>query len=144
MLLDLHPGYWWLIIAAVLAGLEIIAPGFFLIWLAGAAAVTGLLAFLLPGGVIVQLFVFAMCAVATVLLGRRLVGGSQASEDPLLNDRMRRLIGEAVIVVEPIANGRGRVQVADSPWPATGQDAAAGSMVRVTGMDGTTLRVEPL
>ena len=144
MAAEILPAYWWLIAAGILAALEIIAPGFFLIWLAGAAAITGLLAFVLPGGVILQLVVFAILAVVAVLLGRRLIGPDPVSEDPLLNDRIGRLIGEVVTVVDPIIGGHGRVKIADSPWPAIGPDAAAGARVRVIGMDGTTLRVEPL
>jgi len=45
-------------------------------------------------------------------------------------------------VVEPIANGHGRVKVGDSVWNARGMDAAMGANVRVIGADGAVLLVE--
>jgi len=91
-----------------------------------------------------QLLLFALLSVGCVLLGRRYAGASVGSSDPMLNDRAARLIGETVLVVEPIRDGRGRVKVGDGVWPARGADAEAGARVRVTGADGTCLRVEPL
>ena len=62
----------------------------------------------------------------------------------MLNDRAARLIGETLVVVEAIEDGRGRVRVGDGAWPARGPDAAAGTRVRVTGADGACLHVEPV
>ena len=45
---------------------------------------------------------------------------------------------------EPIENGFGKVRVGDSLWRDTGGDAAAGTRVRVTGVDGVVLVVEPV
>ena len=64
------------------------------------------------------------------------------SQDPLLNDRTARLVGEIVTVVEPIDNGRGRVKVGDSVWPCRGPDAPVGSQVRVVGAEASVLKVE--
>jgi membrane protein implicated in regulation of membrane protease activity len=64
------------------------------------------------------------------------------SQDPLLNDRTARLVGEIVTVVEPIDNGRGRVKVGDSVWSCRGPDAPVGSRVRITGADASVLQVE--
>ena len=50
-----------------------------------------------------------------------------ASDDPLLNDRTARLIGQNVEVVTAIENGEGRVRVGDSVWSARGADAPAGT-----------------
>ncbi|KEY97856.1 membrane protein, partial [Sphingomonas sp. BHC-A] len=65
------------------------------------------------------------------------------SQDPLLNDRAARLVGEVVTVVEPIDNGRGRVKVGDGVWSCRGPDAPVGARVRVTGAEGSVLTVEP-
>jgi len=66
------------------------------------------------------------------------------TSDSGLNRRGERLVGQRVKVVESIVDGRGHVQVGDSPWLATGPDAAEGSMVLVIGVDGATLMVEPV
>lgn len=135
----------WLIAAAVLAVAEMIVPGVFLIWLAAAAAITGLatLAFGLALGI--QLGLFAILSLVAFTVGRRWYRQNPVdSEDPLLNDRAARLVGETVVVVSPIENGRGRVSVRDSIWLATGIDAEIGAKVRVVGAEGNCLKVEPL
>ena len=49
----------------------------------------------------------------------------------------------AIVVVDAIENGTGRVKVGDSVWNAKGPDAEIGARVRVTGISGTCLNVEP-
>ncbi|SNS29871.1 hypothetical protein SAMN06295912_10429 [Sphingomonas laterariae] len=142
---DLDPHWLWLIAAIVLAIAEIIAPGFFLIWLAAAAAATGAVAFLLDLSVPVQALVFAIAALVAVYAGRRYMAAYPAySPDPMLNDRTARLVGEIVTVVEPIGEGHGRVKVGDGVWNATGPDIPSGARARITGAQGSTLIVEPL
>ena len=140
-MLDDHWG--WLVFAALLGMGEVLMPGVFLIWVALAAAVTGLIALLLPVSVPVQLLIFALLCLLSVWGGRRWYAANPVdSQDPLLNDRTARLIGEVVLVVEPIEAGRGRVKVGDSVWSCRGPDAPAGSRVRVTGADASVLQVE--
>lgn len=139
---DLEPEWWWLIGAALLGIAEIFVPGVFLIWLAAAAAITGFAA-LLGIPLAFQFGLFALLSLAAVTFGRRWYAANPvASSDPLLNDRTARLIGETVTVVTAIEGGQGRVKVGDSVWSARGEDAAAGSRVRVTGAQGTCLLVE--
>ena len=142
MEIELH--WLWLIAAALLASAEIIAPGIFLIFLAAAAALTGLAA-LLGVPFAFQLAIFPLLALASVHLGRRWYADRPiASSDPLLNDRAARLVGETVLVVAAIEHGSGRVKVGDSVWAAKGEDAEVGARVRVTGAAGTCLTVEPI
>ena len=134
----------WLLAATALAIAEILVPGVFLIWLAAAAALTGLatLAFSLP--LAFQLVLFALFSIAAVYGGRRwYVRNPMESADPLLNDRAARLTGETLVVVADIENGRGRVKVGDSVWACRGPDCPAGTRVRVVGADGACLQVAP-
>jgi inner membrane protein len=139
----LDPPALWLIAALLLAALEIALPGVFLIWIAAAAALTGLVSLVVPIGVPAQLLIFALLCALSVFFGRRwYLGNPVEPADPSLNDRLARLIGETVEVVEPIRHGAGRVRVADGVWTARGPDCSAGSMVRITGALGTDLLVE--
>ena len=140
-----HLEFWhWLILALVLAGVEMLTPGFFAIWLGGAALITGLLVLVVPGmsweG---QLVLFAVLAVVSVLgwyrFGRRM---RIATEDATLNRRGDSLIGRSGDLVEPIVNGRGRVKIDDSVWRAEGSDAPLGTRVTVTGVQGAILKVD--
>lgn len=139
-----HPATAWVALGLLLCIAELIVPGVFLIWLGIAALATGMTAWLidLP---IAWLFVeFAVLSVASVYVGRSLFGGAEpVSNDPLLNDRLARLIGEPAMVEEAIIGGRGRVKVGDSVWIATGSDAPVGTRLRIVGADNGMLRVEP-
>lgn len=139
------PGLAWLILAAVLAIAELLAPGIFLVFIAAGAAVTGIVTLLVPAfDLVFEVFLFAAASAAAVAIGRRWYRQNPVpSEDPLLNDRVARLIGQVVTVVEPIASGQGRVKVGDGEWPASGPDAPAGAQVRIIGGRGTSLDVEP-
>jgi inner membrane protein len=140
--IELH--WIWLIAAAVLASAEIIAPGVFLIFLAGAAALTALAAAIgVP--LAFQLGLFPLFALGSVWFGKRWYHRNPVtSSDPLLNDRAARLVGQTVEVVSAIQHGSGRVKVGDGVWEARGPDAAVGDRVRVVGAVGTCLTVERL
>ncbi|WP_375197305.1 NfeD family protein [Sphingobium sp.] len=142
--LSMLEDHWgWLVFAALLGMAEVLIPGVFLIWVALAAAVTGLVALLLPISLPLQLLLFAALCLFSVWGGRRwYVSNPVDSQDPLLNDRTARLVGEVVTVVEAIDNGRGRVKVGDSVWSCRGPDAPVGTRVRVTGAEASVLKVE--
>ena len=140
----IEPHWLWLTAACLLGIAELIVPGVFLIWLAAAAALTGFAALLLGIPLAFQFALFALLSLASVYAGRRWYARFPVeSADPLLNDRAARLIGETLVVVSAIENGRGRVAVGDSVWPARGPDADVGARVRVVGADGACLKVEP-
>lgn len=145
-MLDNLDAHWtWLAIGLILAAAEMAVPGVFLIWLAGAAIITGILAWLLPIGFALQIVIFALLAVAAVIVARRYLQGHPIHDaDPLMNQRGARLIGETAIVTQPIEGGTGRVRIGDGEWLARGQDIPAGVRVRITGSDGAVLLVEPI
>jgi membrane protein implicated in regulation of membrane protease activity len=143
--LDIEPHWLWLLAAVLLGIAEIVAPGVFLIWLAAAAALTGLATLALGIELPFQLVLFTLFSISAVYGGRRwYLSNPVASSDPLLNDRGARLTGETLTLVTAIENGRGRVRVGDSVWACKGPDAPEGSAVRVLGADGSCLRVEPV
>ena len=142
--LDTISTHWfWLSLGLLLGVAEMVAPGFFLIWLGLAALIVGGLDYFLPITVAYQVAMFAILSVLTVFAGKKFLQKNPIeTEDAKLNDRGARLTGEIVTVVEAITNGHGRVKVGDSVWSARGVDAAIGSRVRVTGADGAVLLVE--
>jgi membrane protein implicated in regulation of membrane protease activity len=135
----------WLAAALGLAIAELIAPGFFMIFLAAGAAITGFAVLFAPGlPVLVQALLFALFTAAAVGLGRRWYHRSAVpTEDPLLNDRAARLIGSTAEVCAAISAGEGRVKVGDGAWKARGPDAEKGAVVRIVGASGSVLLVEP-
>jgi membrane protein implicated in regulation of membrane protease activity len=138
--------YWlWLTLGLVLAGLEILAPGVYLLWLGIAALVTGALTFVLGLSVPLQVIDFVFLALIAAFSARRFLGERGIpSSDPLMNRRGARLVGEIATVTHPIENGSGRIHLGDSDWIARGMDVPVGTKVRITGSDGAELLVEPL
>ncbi|MCX5480828.1 NfeD family protein [Kaistia geumhonensis] len=143
MNLDFVAGPWgWIVAGLVLLGLELFAPGAFLMWLGLAAVVVGLatLAVDLPWQVAAVLFV--VLASIFVLIGRRIAVRRATAEDDLrLNDRAARLVGLTFPLADAIEGGRGRIRVDDSSWGVEGPDLPAGTTIRVVGHDGARLKV---
>jgi membrane protein implicated in regulation of membrane protease activity len=140
-----HLEFWhWLILALVLAGVEMLTPGFFAIWLGGAALITGLVVLVVSsmsweGQVILFAILAAVSVLAWYKLGRRVM---IATDDATLNRRGDSLVGRTGDLVEPIVNGRGRVKIDDSVWRAEGHDAPLGTRMVVTGVQGAILKVD--
>lgn len=142
---NLDPHWSWLALGLVLAVAEIAVPGVFLIWLAGAAILTGLVTWVVPIGLPVQIVVFAVLAVASVFLGKRYLGRNPIHEaDPGMNDRGARLLGEVVTITRAIDGGTGRARHGDTEWLVRGPDAEPGTRMRIVSHDGAVLVVEHL
>jgi membrane protein implicated in regulation of membrane protease activity len=135
----------WLTLGVLLAGLEMLVPGVYLIWLGIAAIVTGVLTGLLDLSLPAQVIDFVFLSLIVAYSARRFLSESPiVSADPLMNRRGARLVGETAVVVQAIEHGSGRVHVGDSEWIAKGPDLPVGERVRITGNEGATLLVEPL
>ena len=141
---NMEPHWAWLSLGVLLVAAEIVAPGFFLIWIGAAAIVTGVLAWVLPLSIPLQLGIFAILSFVALYGGRRwLKANPITTADPNLNQRGNRLVGEVLMVTKAIEDGRGRAKVGDGEWPVRGPDIAEGSKVRVVSADGGVLLVEP-
>lgn len=143
--LPFDPAWLWLIGGVVLLIAELVAPGFFLMFVGAAAILTGILAFALPIGVALQLGAFALLAILIARIGGRKAYASRYdhSSDPSLNNPVHRLLGRVVTVVEPVDRDGGRVRVGDGVWPARGGPASVGERVRIVDVEGNCLKVEP-
>jgi len=137
------PGWLWAIGGVLLLIAEVVAPGFFLVFIGAAAIATGLFTVLFDLGLSAQVGLFIVYAALFVLVFKRWYGQPEGpSADPLLNDRAARLIGRSVTVVEAVDAHAGRVRVGDGEWSARGGPAAPGDRVRVASVEGNCLIVE--
>ncbi|TAL74047.1 MAG: NfeD family protein [Rhodanobacter sp.] len=135
---------WWILALLLIVG-EIVLPGYFLLWIGIAAAVMGVLLWLVPSlGILAQAIVFALLAVASCYayahwlrprIERRVPG------DERLNRRGEQMIGQRYELIEAIAHGRGKVRVGDGQWLVSGPDLPVGATVEVVAVEGTTLKV---
>ena len=143
MLDNLEPGWLWAIGGVLLLIAEVIAPGFFLVFLGAAALATGLFTVLFDLGTAAQLGLFAIYSLLFVLVFKRWYGEPVGERgDPLLNDRAARLVGKSATVVEAVDEHGGRVHLGDSDWSARGGPAAPGDRVRIASVEGNCLIVE--
>jgi membrane protein implicated in regulation of membrane protease activity len=137
-------GAWsWMIAAAILFVLELMAPGIFFMWFGVAALVTGLIVFRYDISWQWQLLWFCGLSLASVLLANRYLRQHPLeSERPLLNERAARLIGQSFDLIDPIVNGRGSIHSGDTIWRVEGPELPQGTRIKVVGVDGSVLKVE--
>ena len=144
--LDGFAAHWvWLTLGLVLAGLEMLLPGVYLIWLAVAAIVTGVLTLTLDLSLPFQIIDFVSLSLIIAFSAKRFLRDRPIeSSDPLMNRPGARLVGQTALVVQAIEHGSGRVKLGDSEWIARGPNVAAGERVRISGSEGAILLVEPV
>jgi membrane protein implicated in regulation of membrane protease activity len=138
--------FWhWLALGGLIGVLEILVPGFVLIWLGLAAILVGLLMLAWPEMPFAyQLLAYAGFSVLSVFVWFYwLKHGPVESDKPTLNRRAEQLIGRKAPVVDAIVNGRGRIKLGDGTWAVAGPDLPAGHMVEITGAEGSLLEVKP-
>lgn len=141
---NLLASYGWWLLALLLIAAELVAPGYFLLWIGLAAAIMGLVMLVFPGlSFLVQAILFAVLAVGVCFIYWKYIRPAAELRDdqPLLNRKGDRMIGRRVLVVDAIANGRGKVKIGDSVWMVEGSDCPVGTAVRVIAVNGTTLQV---
>lgn len=136
-------GVWnWFILGGLLLAVEVLVPGAFMLWLGLAAIATGVISFILPLTWQIQIVVFAVLSVISVLIGRKIQPGAHVDSDkPFLNRRHDAFVGRVFTLEEPIVQGSGRVRVDDTTWRVTGPDCPAGTKVKVERADGAMLIV---
>jgi membrane protein implicated in regulation of membrane protease activity len=138
--------WFWAIGSVVVAVLEIVAPGFYLIWIAAAGAITALASFAFDLALSSQISIFVASCALTCIGGyfayQKLI--SPGTEGAALNQRGLEMVGTRGKVIETLTNGRGKVELGDSVWLAEGPDLVLGSPVVVTSVRGTVVTVAPL
>lgn len=137
--------YWhWWILGGVMLLIEVMAPSFYFLWLAVAAAAVGIVMLLVPDlGWQYQILIFSGLSVVSIALFRGYQSRNPESTDqPALNRRGEQYIGRTFTLQEPITNRVGMLRVDDSTWRISGDDLPAGTHVVVVGVDGVILRVQ--
>lgn len=133
-------GAWWMVAGLALCGAEMLVPGVFLLPIGVAALLAGGATEWLGLGWGPQVLLFTVLMVA-------LVGAAawrtRRPEPDTLNAPSTGLIGATCRALQ-FEGAEGRVSLGDGVWPARMQGAdapAAGAVLRVVGLDGTTLLV---
>ncbi len=137
----------WLVLGAVLMGLEILISGIYLIWFGLAAFLTGLVIFMVPMDFAVQMLVFGVLSLAVIFPTRRLarmVLPEDEKEVAHLNRLGSNMVGRTATITEPVVNGSGAVHFGDTRWVVRADtDLQTGTDVMIVRVEGATLFVEP-
>jgi len=111
-----------------------------------AAGISGLALLVMPEmSWQIQFVIFAVTSIIAILVGKTFFNRKSANtDDPTLSQLESELTGNTYVVEKPIINGSVRIQVGESTWKAQGPDCIAGSSVKVIGVKGAVLLVEPV
>ncbi len=139
--------HWWALGFLFLV-IEMTLPGFFFLFTGIASAVVGAVLLAAPGlDWKLQMLLFAVVSVGSITGWRIYVKKNpHETDEPALNQRGAQYIGRVFVLEADMSLGRGKIQVDDTIWRAeneAGKDFPAGTRVKVTGIEGTTLKVEP-
>ena len=138
-------GLWnWWVLAGLLLVAELLTGTFFFLWLGAAALAVGVMALFWDSSWQVQVTLFAVFSIVLLAGSRLLIKREREDAEPFLNRRAARHVGKVFTLDEPILGGRGRIRIDDTIWLVAGPDAMEKTQVRVTGVDGATLQVEPV
>jgi membrane protein implicated in regulation of membrane protease activity len=134
---------WWLVIAAALAGGEILTLGFFL----GPIALAALLATLVAvagASVPLQIGTFVAASIASLAIVRP-IARRHMHTPPSIRTGTAALVGSRAIVLEQVDADSGRVKIGGEVWSARAYDEddviEPGTRVEVMEIDGATALV---
>lgn len=134
----------WLIFGAGLMSVEVFLPGAFFLWPGLAAVLVGFITALVPLPWTASVTIWAILSLVTLTGWIFYRKKHPATEIPnTLNQRGHEYIGRHFTLEKPVLNGSGEIRTADTVWKIiAAQDYPAGTVVKVTGVESTLLRVE--
>lgn len=138
-----HGPMQWALLGFLLLIVEMLMPATFFMWFGLAALVVALVNLAVDLPFLADVVLFAVTAFVLVAIYRRgkFERHVEDSDRPLLNRRTEQMIGQIHALIEPIENGRGRLQIGDAFWRVTGPDLPAGQRVKIIGVHDLVLEV---
>jgi len=143
--LTVIPYWYWIAFGAVLIILEIFVPSTILLWPGIAAVVVGGISFLAPD--IAPSLLLMVWGISSLILVTAWVSYRRKThkDAPIntINRRGEQIVGRHFTLTKDIVNGIGELHIDDTRWKITSdRDLSAGVKVKVTAVEGTSLRVE--
>ncbi|GGF59481.1 hypothetical protein GCM10010912_00830 [Paenibacillus albidus] len=132
----------WLIAAGVLFVVEMMTLTFYLLWLSIGALAAGLVAWIIPGSILLQVVTGSLVALGLTLFSKPLVAKFRSSRG--FKDTGTDIVGRQGVVLEAIVPGHyGQVKVGGDTWSATSlQVLNKNEAVRVIKRGTTIIEVE--
>jgi inner membrane protein len=126
---------------------ELLGAGGFLLGIGASALLVATLKFLMPDMIWYwQFIIFGIFSILlTLIYWKRFKNFNEKTEQPLLNSRIKNLMGRQTALIKAIENGQGKVQIEDALWTvSSAHNLPIGTIVKVTGAEGMVLLVEPV
>ncbi len=117
----LQNSVFWGAIGIILLIAEPFIPGVYALWIGIAALTTGVVALLFPALGVWLLLVFAICTIASALIGHRIYARLSTAPNQL-NDMQHALIGQHGTCIAVSENNLIRIRVNGVEWAATASD----------------------
>ena len=139
-------GWHWLVFALIFLATRWFGLGGNLVGVAAAAALVAILMALAPVEWAFQWVVFVLAGVLfSAVYWRYFRPPLAPNETSKLTKRVARLVGMRASLMEASKGGRAKVQIQDALWAVTcDKDLPAGTMVEVTGYEGSVLNVSKI
>ena len=128
----------WMIAGAIIAGLEILFPGIFLLWIGLVAFAVGVVLTRYPELPLAwQMLVFAVSMVSSLSIGFWIQRRSDRSQNArFLNEELEAMIGQTYIANSRFVARHGRIKVKDSSYAAVSdEEIEAGALVEVVAIE---------
>ncbi len=142
----MRPDLFWFIIGMVFLLLELAIPGFVIFFFGFGAWVTSLVCLIANPGLDLQIIIFSVTSLLSLLLLRKMLTQrffkeSDGSPETLADE----FIGKEALALESIPKGsKGRVEFKGAPWTASSsENIESGQIVIITNKDSINLIVKP-
>ena len=137
----------WFLVGLVMFCLELAGPGLILFFFGAGAWVVALMCAFVKISINVQLFLFIVCSVLSLVLFRNIFkkvfhGHKEDTQDP--GDELDDFIGQKAIVKNAIVPSRGgKIEFKGVLWTADAdEEIEVDAMVKIIARDNLTLKVE--
>jgi membrane protein implicated in regulation of membrane protease activity len=138
--------YLWLLAGVLLIGLELLTPGFVVVFFGIGALITGILSLLIPGmpgAFLAQFLTWGATSLLSLIALRRFFTRTFRGKE-IADDGHDEFVGQTVEVIEAITHNKaGRVRFQGTTWKAVTYDSdlAAGDSAEIMKKDNITLIV---
>jgi membrane protein implicated in regulation of membrane protease activity len=137
--------HWW-VLAIILIIAEIFSMSLFALFIAMAAAIVGVLAWILPDmSWTAEFILFSVLSLVSIVGWHyyRKANPLKPTDQPSLNRRGSQYVGRVFTLDAATENGVGKLKVDDSTWKIVAEkDFKKGDKVKVIALDGVVLKVE--
>lgn len=141
-----RPELFWFILGLLLFLMELVIPGFFIFFFGLGAWVVSLVCLIANPGINLQIVIFAIVSVLTLVTLRRMIQKkffySRGNESENVEDEFT---GREAVALGDFGPGRkGSVEFKGTPWKAESDaEISKGDLVTITQKDNFTLTVKP-